>query len=193
MVSSLNQSQTVGEATRLLQDAGFQQAEPVDLEPTGELRVFEDARSVVGVVFFRSWTELASDWPSAQAALVDRISSQFRRSDAKSWDGYLVLLTSDEEPTAEAVAEVRRDTSRLRKLVGTGSDLTSIESIAGVLLPVLPLELEGAESMQSSLLERIPAMVEAYGVEPELAAAAIASFEVNRSPMEGITAWRAES
>jgi len=193
MASPLNQSQTLGEATRLLREGGFQQADPIELQPNGELRVFEDVRSVVGVVFFRSWTQLASNWPGAQAALVDRISSRFKRSDAKSWDGYLVLLTSDGAPTAEAVADVRRDTSRLRKLVGTGSDLTSIESVAEVLLPVLPLELDGAESLQSSLLERIPGMVEAHGVDPDLAAAAIASFEANRSPMEGIADWRTQS
>ncbi len=193
MVSSLNQSQTIGEATRLLQGGGFEQAEPVDFHPNGELRVFEDARSVVGVVFFRSWSQLDSDWPAAQAALVDRISSRFNRSDAKSWDGYLVLLTSDTAPTAEAVADVRRDTSRLRKLVGTGSDLVSIEAVAEVLLPVLPLELDGTESMQSSLLERIPRMVEAYDIDRDLATAAIASFEANRSPMEGIAAWMAKS
>lgn len=193
MSPPLNQSQSVGEATRLLREGGFQQADSIEIQPNVELRVFEDARSIVGVVFFRSWHQLSSHWLTAQAALVDRISSRFRRGEAKSWDGYLVLLTSDRAPTAEAVTEVRRDTSRLRKLIGSGADLVSLESIADVLLPVLPLQLDGSETVESSLLDRIPAMLEAYDVDPVLAAAAIASFEANRTPMEGISDWRSQS
>ena len=192
MATSLNHSQIVGEATRLLLDGGFSQVDPVELSSNAELRVFEDSRSVVGLVFFRSWDQLQTDWPGVQAALVDRISSRFKRSDAKAWDGYLVLLTSAEAPSSEVIADVRRDTSRLRKLVATGADPVSVESVAEVLLPVLPLELVGVESLQSSLLERIPGMVADYDIDPELAAAAIASFENNRSPMEGIAAWRRE-
>ena len=169
--------------------AGFEQGSPLNLASDGEVRIFEDVRSVVGVAYFRSWKSLEAEWSEAQAVFVDRISSRFKRSEAKAWDGYLVLMTVD-SASSESVAVIRRDTSRVRKLVATGTELTSIEAVTEILLPVLPLDLGGASSSPSSLLERLPQMVERRGVHPDVASAAISAFEENRSPMEGIAALR---
>lgn len=190
MVANLRRSQVFGEATRLLLAGGFSEAGETGGSVGLEIRVFEDRRTIVGVCFFEHWTELAEQWATAQGALVDRISSDVRRSDAKSWEGYLLLLTTEEGVPAESVSQIRRNTSRLRKLVATGAELRSLESVAETLLPVLPLEIDEVGTTSETLLQRLPEMLAASGVDLELARAAIRAFEDDRTLMEGIWDWR---
>ena len=190
MTGALSRSQVLGEATRLLLEGGFLEAREARASSTLDVRIFEDRRTIVGVCFFERWPELADNWASAQGVLVERISAQLPKSDAKAWEGYLVLVTSEEGVPLEAVAQVRRDTNRLRKLVVTGSELQSLEAVEIALLPVLPLELDDVGGASESLLGRLPAMVETAGIEPALAHAAIEAFEDDRPPMEGIWEWR---
>lgn len=190
MVANLRRPQVFGEAARLLLAGGFFEAGEAGDSVGVEIRVFEDRRTIVGVCFFEHWTELVEQWATAQGALVDRISSDVRRSDAKSWEGYLLLLTTEEGVPTEAVAQIRRDTSRLRKLVATGAEIRSLESIAETLLPVLPLEIDEVGTTSETFLQRLPEMLAASGVDLELARAAISAFEDDRSLMEGIWEWR---
>ena len=69
---------------------------------------------------------MSAGWLQAQAALVDLISAFFHRSDAKAWEGYLVLLTPSVLPhdAALEVTEIRRNTTHVRKLVATGDEET---------------------------------------------------------------------
>ncbi len=210
MVPPLKSSQIIGEARRLLEEGGFREADPIvivaarergvgdedqeeplaDVGPSGEVLVFEDERSIVGLILYASWSELEANWELAQAEMVARISQHVRRIDPKSWDSYLVLLTRDETASVEAVARVRHDTRRLRKLVATGRELTALSAIEDALLPVLPFRMVQFETERATLVDRLPEMLETRGVAPPLAAAALASFRENRSPMEGIWSWR---
>ena len=211
MAPSLKSSQVIGEARRLLEEGGFTKADPIVMVPASERRgvggedeeallvevgtsreilVFEDERSIVGLILYASWADLAAGWERAQAEMVVRISKHVRRTDPKSWDGYLVLLTLDEAAPAEAVAQVSHDTRRLRKLVATGRELTALSAIEDTLLPVLPFKIAHFGTERATLIDRLPEMLEARGVDSSLAAAALASFRQNRSPMEGIWSWR---
>ena len=211
MSPSLKPSQVIGEARRLLEEGGFTEADPietvlarerrgaggegeealsVEVETSGEILVFEDERSIVGLTLYPSWADLAAGWERAQAEMVARISQHVQRADPKSWDGYLVLLTLDKVVPAEAVAQVRHDTRRLRKLVATGRELTAMSAIEETLLPVLPFRVVYLGTERATLIDRLPEMLEAEGIDSSLAAAALASFRQNRSPMEGIWSWR---
>lgn len=210
MASSLRPSQVIGEARRLLQEGGFTEADPIemilasghrgvvgegeevplDVETSGEILVFEDERSIVGLILYPSWADLAAGWERAQAEMVVRISQHLQRADPKSWDGYLVLLTLDEVVSAEAVAQVRHDTRRLRKLVATGRELIAMSAIEDTLLPVLPFRVADLGMGRTTLIDRLPELLEAKGIDSSLAAAALASFRQNRSPMEGIWSRR---
>ena len=203
MVSPLKPSQIIGEAKRLLAEGGFREAErkssgkdehqeaPLAHEgPLSEVVLFEDERRIVGLILYASWSQLEDNWEHAQAEMVAWISEHMQRSDPKSWDGYLVLLTRDESASLAAVARVRHDTHRLRKLVATGRELTTLSAIEDALLPVLPFGLVQFETEREALVDRLPEMLEAKGVEPPLAAAALVSFRENRSPMDGIWSWR---
>ena len=211
MAPSLKPSQVIGEARRLLEEGGFTEADPIEVvlarerrgaggegeevpsveaETLGEILVFEDERSIVGLTLYPSWADLAASWERAQAEMVARISQHVQRADPKSWDGYLVLLTLDTVVPAEAVAQVRHDTRRLRKLVATGRELTAMSAIEETLLPVLPFRVAHLGAERATLIDRLPEMLEAEGVDSSLAAAALASFRQNRSPMEGIWSWR---
>ena len=183
-------SQLLGEARSLLEAGGFHEVGSVDIPPANELRIFEDNRSIVGLVFFPTAGELAHGWRAAQAAMVQRVSETILRNDPKSWDGYLVLLTNDETMPTEAVAEVRNDTSRLRKLVSTGRDLRSVTDVKDALLPILPFDTISSATPSVTATGRLVEMLADQGVEGPLAEAALDAFRKNRSPMAGIWSWR---
>lgn len=59
----------------------------------------------------------------------------------QAWDGYLVLLTPSLQPSSTWTegTEIRYNTSRVRKLVGTCDDLKSLRDVQNILQPVLPV------------------------------------------------------
>ena len=85
-----------------------------------EVRLYEDAYSVVCIAVYETWTDLWSLWADDQATLVSLISRHFSRTDAKAWDGYLVLLTPSIVPAAARhnAIEIQRNTVHVRKLFG---------------------------------------------------------------------------
>ena len=192
MPGTLEVSQVLGEATRLLCDGGFFEADSVNISPEFELRVFEDDRSIVGLVLYQTWEELDANWSAAQAVMVELMSEKVRPNDPKSWDGYLVLLTVDEPARAECVTRIKNDTRRLRKLVATGHELKTMASVQDTLLPVLPFNVTSSVVSSTALTDRIPEMLEDHGIERSLATAALRSFQENRSPMEAVWTWRQE-
>jgi len=183
-------TQIVGAATELLVENGFRSTGELETPSGHVIRTFEDRLSVVGVVFFETWSALGGGWIEAQGALVEFMSERLTRSDPKSWEGYLLLFTSDEAPDALAVDRVRRDTTRLRKLVTTGSELQSIAGVGDALLPVLPLELDREATEAGRILDRLPQLLAPSGIDPELTRRVVVAFDENRSPMEEIWNWR---
>ena len=78
-------------------------------------RLFEDEYGVVGVVIFDTCAELLQTWPDLQGSLIEVISRHVGKEEAKSWDGYLVLLSPGIAPSeSTAIDEIRYNTTRLR-------------------------------------------------------------------------------
>lgn len=123
-------------------------------------RLFEDEYGVVGIVVFGTCAELLRTWPDLQASLVEVISNHVGNEEAKSWDGYLVLLSPGLAPSESgAIDEVRYNTTRLRKLVASADDLKSPTDVERVLRPLLPLPQERANIGQESALDLLPRLL----------------------------------
>lgn len=185
-------TQIMGAATETLVQNGYSSIGEIETPSGDVLRTFEDQLSVVGVAYFDTWRALDAGWIEAQGALVEFMSVGLTRSDPKAWEGYLILFTSDEAPHALAVDKVRRDTTRLRKLVTTGSELQTIVGVSDALLPVLPLKLADGGSEAVRILDRLPQLLEPSGINPGLTRRVVTAFDDNRSPMEEIWNWRRE-
>ena len=127
-------------------------------QATANARLYEDPYSVVSLIVYEAWSELASSWTDAQAELVELMSAYMTSADPKSWEGYLVLLTpgSASGDEVQSLSSIRYDISRVRKLVATGDELKQISDVERTLLPLLPLEAapsgngEGDRSSTSS-------------------------------------------
>jgi len=123
-------------------------------------RLFEDEYGVVGIVVFDTCAELLRTWPDLQASLVDVISRHVGKEEAKSWDGYLVLLSPGIAPSESvAIDDVRYNTTRLRKLVATADDLKNPTDVERVLRPLLPLPQERANLGHESALDLLPRLL----------------------------------
>ena len=127
-------------------------------------RVYEDAYSVVCIAVYETWKELSSGWPQDQSSLVALMSEHFTRTEAKAWDGYLVLFTPSFVPTTERLDEIsiQRNTLYLRKLLATGDELRSVDDVRRTLLPLLPLE-EYAALEPRNALDALPVLLTSHG------------------------------
>lgn len=113
---------------------------------------YEDKYSLVAVWPFETYPELLDSWLQAQQHVLDLIGQAFAVDEPKSWDGYLILVTSAQGPEEDSasVASIRSDTRRLRKIVVTQSDLPQIahdaislrSSLRSLLAPVLALSFD---------------------------------------------------
>jgi hypothetical protein len=144
----------------LLRSADYTRAslpDNVGLPPAAAL--LEDAYSIVLVVSFDAWEQLSAGWRSAQEALVQVLTTRLSSFDAKSWDGYLILLTPTEVTKAEfeEMISIRYDTDYARKLVITSNEYgVGGSRLPLALAPVLPLELSGSPADVSDPLEGLP-------------------------------------
>ena len=184
-VDALDSTQIAAGATAALVDGGYVRVEAET--PSLQLRVFEDSFGIVAIAVFESWHELASKWHEAQGYLVDVMAAKLGRREAKAWEGYLVLLTPGLVPAIEhtAVQSIRSDTTRVRKLVGTGSDLSTLASLANVLLPLLPLRIDDLAS-GPDVLSHLSGILTESGLSSEIADLVVKSFERNESIIENI-------
>ena len=169
----------IADAARVLVESGFRVVDP---SATGtwratEARVFEDAYSVVCIAIYDTWAALSSQWANDQANLVELISRHFTRTDAKVWDGYLVLLTPSVVPATErqAFIDIQRNTVHVRKLLAAGDELETVNPVHRTLLPLLPLEIQEAQRPENVLLS-LPALLARRGVEEEVSRVAIEAF-----------------
>ena len=152
-------------------------------------RVFEDEYGIVAVLVFETWSDLRNKWPISQDLLVSLMSQHIRKTEAKAWEGYLVLLTpstpgSDAQLQAD---QIRYDTLRVRKLVGTGDDLQELSSVERVLLPVLPLKTSaGTTREESSLLSILPTSLARKGIPEEATRFLVRAIREGRSLLEAL-------
>lgn len=188
MVQQLTGTQLLAAATETLNGGGYEQVSvPLPDAQTGDLsRLFEDAYGIVSIHVYESWRQLTEQWHVAQGELVDVISGHLTRPEPKAWEGYLVLLTPGLLPATDKsrINELRYDTNRVRKLVATGDDLGTLESVRLTLLPLLPLTLDTRVGDQTPLLERLPELLTGSGVPAALTRVVVDAFLGNDSMVE---------
>lgn len=186
MTDQLTATSILAEATRVLLDSGYRQADS-GARPfmEGLARVFEDRYGIVGVVVYDTWESLRSGWPNAQGALVEIMSASLGPAEPKAWEGYLVLFTpaSPSPDAALEPLEIRRDTVRLRKLVATGEELSTLEAVGDALLPLLPLASASGRDSGEDVLDLLPAAL-APEIEEATTRRLIEAFRRNEPLME---------
>jgi hypothetical protein len=163
--------------------------------PTESVRLFEDAYGIVAVVVYDTWGDLLSAWVDAQDALVRLMSKHISKSDAKAWDGYLVLLTPGvmASDTRNEATKIRYDTTRVRKLLAAGDDLKSLTDVERVLLPLLPLEPELEFDRQESALDMLPSLLSSKGVPEDAVRVVIEAYSKQQALVERLHAYRTKT
>ena len=169
----------VAAAAEVLEGAGFKAVKPSaeGCWRATAARVYEDECSIVCVAVYETWVALSSGWTEDQAMVVDLISKHFARTEAKAWDGYLVLLTPSVVPKAERLTaiSIQRNIVHVRKLFADGDELQELDAVHRTLLPVLPLE-EQSRVEPRNVLDSLLSLLAGHGVDEEAAQAAIAAF-----------------
>ena len=151
---SLNPTTLLASSAEFLTEAGYRLVafESARDWQTANSKLFEDRYSLVGVVVYDTWRELAEGWPDAQARLVATMATRLSRTEPKTWDGYVVLLTPGYSDTnSRNVSLIRYDTTRVRKFVATGEDLKALGDVKRALLPLLPLSTVRLEPFRDML------------------------------------------
>lgn len=184
-VPSLTPSTLLAAASENLQGGGYERVEnPAVAFDSG--RLFEDARGVALVVVYETYSELMDGWPEAQDHLVTTMSRYWERGEPKTWDGYLVLLTSEDAlDRYSEVDRLRYDTTRVRKLVGCGEDLRTLGDIERLLSPLLPLQVEHERSDRADVLDALPSLLRT-SVPPEVLNTILAAFRQGEPLLDAI-------
>lgn len=164
----LTKNEMLVSATKQLESAGYSRIDSSLKWSSPEGRAFEDIYGVVGLFVFETWSELKNQWSKAQGLLVELISNHLSRTNPKTWDGYLILLTPGEPPNSERylVEELRYDTNRARKIVGTGPIIRDISDLSLILTPLFPFEADTLDMISSDPLQELPAILKDFGLEP---------------------------
>ena len=150
---------------------------------TTSTRLFEDKYNVVGIAVFTTSSELLSSWADLQGALVDVISRYVGQTESKAWDGYLVLLTTGIAPSSDAeIEELRYDTTRLRKLVATGEDLSTAGDVERLLRPLLPLRTAQGSISRGTALDLLPELLAEQGINVTTTEVLVKSF-IEQEPL----------
>jgi hypothetical protein len=189
----LTSSQVLATATTALVEGGYSLI-PLPSSWTGNVRLFEDEYGIVALSLFDTWRELLETWNVAQGLMVDLISEHLSRPEPKAWEGYLVLLTTAPVTASERndVASIQRDTSRVRKLVITGSEVETLDDVRTALLPLLPLDFAGPATSQEGLMDQLPQMLADAQVSESDVRSVVDAFTHNESIVERLHQSRAE-
>ena len=155
-------------------------------------RLYEDPYSIVAVIVYETWEDLLSNWMGAQTELVELISEYITSADAKAWEGYLVLMTPNLLPRDAQIkaSEIRYNTSRVRKLLGTGEELSTITDVEQVLLPLLPLEIERGIVVRETILEILPGLLSGPNLAEEAIRVIIEAFREDQPIIERLHEYR---
>ena len=182
--TALTPTDIIAAASQVLTTAGYRQVNvPSTRWDSATSRLFEDEYNIVGIVVFDTCGELLQAWPDLQGSLVDLISKHVGQGEAKSWDGYLVLLTSGVAPSEETEIEaVRYNTTRVRKIVATGEELRTVTDVERVLRPLLPLSDERAAMDNASALDVLPRLLAEQGIAQDTTRVLVEAFR-NQSPL----------
>ena len=85
---SLNPTTLLASSAEFLTEAGYRlvASEGARGWQTAHSKLFEDPYSLVGVVVYDTWSELAEGWPDAQARLVNTMATRLSKTEPKTWD-----------------------------------------------------------------------------------------------------------
>jgi hypothetical protein len=144
--------------------------------------IAEDNFGIVAIVAFETWIELSRCWNDAQASLVKLLDTRLGRLDAKSWDGYLVLLCpmalTREQKQEKNALEI--NLSRVRKMVFADEQLTTLKDVERALSSFLPLEINSSAAPTLDVLAALPDLIRGPSLTPAVVAAVIAAFRDGR-------------
>jgi len=192
MNDTLTTTEIIGQVKRTLRDSGYDQhREPPDRWDAPSHLLYEDDYGIVGIVVYDSVSSLLAEWTSAQGALVHVISEHVTRAQPKSSEGYLVLLTGDApregraDDVSQEVNAIRYNTSRVRKLVGTGLSLNTVNDVKHVLAPLLPLDMSDEAQENVSVLDHLPDLL-ADDVPQEITEAVTDAYLQLNSPIDAL-------
>lgn len=151
-------------------------------------RAFEDAYGVVLVAVYDTWDQLSTSWPDDQGGLVDLLSAYVPREEAKTWEGYLVLLTpgGDSEEAEVEANQIRYNMTRVRKLVGIGSEMNTLADLERVLRPLLPIQIAPIAAQSESVLDLLPNLLATDSLPESLVREAISAFSKSRAIVEAL-------
>jgi hypothetical protein len=83
--------------------------------------------------------------------------------------------------------EIRQDTTRVRKLVGTGEDLRSLNDVETLLSPLLPIAFARAIGDKTQTVwSLVYQSLEKKGVGRDVIEALVKAYEEQRSAMEAL-------
>jgi hypothetical protein len=179
----------LGAADRSLTSAGYRRVEGVGWEVwSNSARAYEDEYGVVAIFVFDTLEILDREWIDAQASLVELMSQHISRDEAKAWDGYLALFTPALADASQErrLSEIRRDTSRVRKLVATGDQISSLAGVERTLSPLLPLDATLQVALPGSALEVLPDLLAQVEIPRAAAASLVDAFNRQASLMRAL-------
>ncbi|HLG57808.1 MAG TPA: hypothetical protein VI485_20860 [Vicinamibacterales bacterium] len=183
----LTPTEMIAVASSVLERGGYQIREGFPEWITTSTRLFEDEYNIVGLAVFPTCAELLRGWADLQSSLVEVISEKVGRTEGKAWDGYLALLTPGIAPSGDLeIEDVRYDTTRLRKLVGTGEDLGSAGDIERLLRPLLPLRQSRDPIAHQSALDLLPELLAVEGIDRQTTTILVKSFTDQKPLMEAL-------
>jgi hypothetical protein len=184
----LTPTDLIAVSSRVLEAGGYQTIFQGYAEwNTTSTRLFEDEYNVVGLAVFSTCSELLRSWADLQGSLVEVISQRVGKTESKAWDGYLVLLTPGMAPSeASEIEDIRYDTTRLRKLVATGDDLSVASDVERLLRTLLPLRTQAASIGRRTTLDLLPELLLEQGIQAETTRALVKSFSEQEPLMEAL-------
>lgn len=192
MGDSLTTAEINGQVKRILRNTGYDQHHnPPDRWDARNHFLYEDDYCIVGVVVYERVSSLLTEWTSAQGTLVHFMSEHVTRAQPKSSEGYLVLLTGDAPRASHAndisreINAIRYNTSRVRKLVGTGLSLSTVDDIKHVLAPLLPLDIREDTQENVSVLNLLPELL-ADDIPEDITEAVIDAYLQLNSPIDAL-------
>lgn len=155
--------------------------------PIDRALLAEDPYSIIALVSYETWSELALEWQNAQAELVALIGKRLEKSAPKAWDGYLILTCGTPPPDKDAVSAIERDTTRLRKIVGTADALRTTSDINRMMEAFLPISRGGVENDISDALAVLPDLLK-EDVPMAATRAVVEAFKRMEPPLEALHA-----
>ena len=194
-MTSISRTALLAELESIFGNHGYKTAKAqTNWPPVKEiLLVAEDEYGVVAVSIFESTTELIERWTEAQGETVELFGNAISHTDAKWWEGYLILISLGQTIGADEKAcldEIRRDTSRIRKFVFTGSDLTSINSISRLVSPLLPMSPDfGASTPSTESVDEFYKEVAGQRIEQQALEVVLETYRKGDSILQSLDTW----